>query len=107
MLPGKHFGEAVTGTTKLILQLWGLSGAILHFYTIGAAFFLVGGGVRGVVASLGALCLPVISWLAVFIGTWVATGSFVNDYSVWFLAWAGFSLILLALIPLGARCVRD
>lgn len=107
MSAGKWLGQGLTGSTRVILQLWGLSGAILHFYTMAGAFFLAGGGLLGVVAGFVALCLPVISWIAVFGWSWAATGSFLNNYSQWFLAWLGLSVVLLALVPLGARFAKE
>ena len=107
MIVRKMLGQSIVGSTKLILQLWGISGAILHFYTIAGAFFLAGGGLLGIVAGFAALCLPVVSWLAVFAWAWITTGSFINNYSQWFLVWLGFSMLLLALIPLGAKLTRE
>lgn len=107
MTARKFLGQSVAGSTKLILQLWGISGAILHLYTIFGAFFLAGGGLLGILAGFVALCLPVVSWFAVFAWAWVATDSFINNYSQWFLAWLGFSALLLALIPLGAKLAKE
>jgi hypothetical protein len=106
MNTNKWLGQGLTGGTKLLLQLWGLSGAILHFYTVGGAFFLADGGLLGVIAGFAALCLPVVSWLVVFGSSWMETGSFINNYSLWFLAWLAFSALLLALTPLGARFAK-
>lgn len=103
MKVGKGSWRALTIGTKALLLLWGLSGAILHLVTIATAYVLAEGGLLGVAAGFVALCLPLVSWVGVFVWSWVAKGTVINSYSQWVVGWLAFSALLLSLIPLGAK----
>lgn len=100
---GKRFWRSLAKGTKALFALWGLSGAILHLVTISTAYVLAGGGLKGVAAGFVALCLPLVSWIGVFVWSWVARGTVINSYSQWVVGWLAFSALLLSLIPLGAK----
>ena len=100
---GKRFWRGLTIGTKVLLLSWGLSGAILHLVTISTAYVLAGGELKGVAAGLVALCLPLVSWIGVFVWSWVARGTVINSYSQWLVGWLAFSVLLLSLIPFGAK----
>lgn len=103
MNAGKRFWRGLTIGTKVLLLFWGLSGAILHLVTISTAYVLAGGELKGVAAGFVALCLPLVSWIGVFVWSWVAKGTVINSYSQWLVGWLGFSVLLLSLIPFGGK----
>jgi hypothetical protein len=94
--------RAMLGTLLVFPAMFGLhliwiSGAMLHFFTAIVAFeaggFLAGGA---------AFAFPIVGEIGVGIYAWNTSGSFVNGYSIWVLAWLGFLVTLLGLIGAGA-----
>jgi len=100
---GKRSWRGLTIGTKVLLLLWGLSGAILHLVTICTANILAGGGLKGVAAGFVALCLPLVSWIGVFVWSGGARGTVISSYSQWLVGWLAFSVLLLSLIPFGVK----
>ena len=63
----------------------GIAGLALHAYTTVTAFNLWDSGATRYLAAVGAWALPGIAEVMVAMYKWQATGSRVNDYSVWIL----------------------
>jgi hypothetical protein len=79
-----------------------ISGAILHFFTAFIAYGLAGPGFWGYMAAGAAFTFPILAEIAVLMGAWNTTGSFINGYSQWLLLWLVFAAGLLGLIAFGS-----
>lgn len=79
-----------------------ISGTALHLYTMGVVFYQVHPKYLAFLAAIGAWVTPGLSQFVVAYYTWSATGSKLNYYSTWFLAW----LVLLMLVMLLAKLVK-
>lgn len=80
-----------------------MSGVGLHLFTTFTAFNLVDPGTPRYVATAAALAYPVIAEVVVAYYAWRASGSMVNSYSVWLLAWLLLLWIVLGLFALRKR----
>ena len=78
-----------------------MSAVALHFFTAFTAYNLVAPGVWRYVATVGAVAWPAIAELVVAYYVWQESGSKINAYSVWILAW-----LLLLFVVLGLVVVR-
>jgi hypothetical protein len=77
---------------RVVPPALGIGAVMLHFYTTVVAFRLVDSWIWGCVAASAAWATPAIGELLVAYFTWRATGSMVNEYSVWLLAWIALLL---------------
>ena len=75
----------------------------LHLFTAVTAYGLVAPGSWRWVAAVAAWVFPAIAEAVVAFGAWRSSGSMVNAYSVWVLAWLLFFFILLGLVPIFRR----
>ena len=80
-----------------------MSGFGLHLFTTFTAFNLVDPGASRYVAAAAALAYPVIAEVVVAYYAWRASGSMINSYSVWLLAWLLLLWIVLGLFALRKR----
>jgi hypothetical protein len=87
---------------RLALPLLCIGAGLLHLYTTHTAFVLAGSKVSGIVAAIAAWITPPIAEFVVAYYAWRASGSMVNAYSVWILAWG---ILLIGVLSLVA-CVR-
>ena len=78
------------------------SGAALHLYTVVVIFDLLHPKYLGFLAAIGVWVTPGPSQFVVAYYTWSVTGSKLNYYTVWLLAW----LVLLTLVMLFAKLVK-
>jgi hypothetical protein len=81
-----------------------MSGVMLQLYTGLTAYNMVKAEGWRVGAAIAAFALPPLSDLIVAYYAWRATGSMVNSYSVWILAWM---LLFLVVVGLGVRDRRN
>ena len=79
-----------------------LSGIALHVYTAVMAYQVADPGLGKYGAALAAFWFPVLAQGVVAVYAWQATGSKVNQYSVWILLW----LLLAAVVALLALFER-
>jgi len=84
-------------------QLLVISAVGLHFFTAITAYGLVAPGWWRWGAAVAAWAFPVIAEVVVAFGAWRASGSMVNAYSVWFLAWLLLFFIVLGLVLIFRR----
>ena len=85
---------------RITLPLLVVGGVLLHAYTAVTAFRLAEGLIWKCTAAIAAWTTPPVAQLAVTYFAWRATGSMVNAYSFWLLAWVavGFAAVFLAWI---------
>ena len=83
-----------------------ISAALLHIYTAYMAFNLATTTFRGLAAALGAWIAPPIGQFMVAYAAWRASGSMVNGYSFWLLAWIGLLLAVLLTMHANKRLLR-
>lgn len=85
---------------RITLPLLVLGGVVLHAYTALTAFRLAEGALWRWLAAVAAWITPPIAQLVVAYFAWRATGSMVNSYSFWLLAWVtvGIAAAFLAWI---------
>lgn len=74
-----------------------LSALGLHLFTAITAYKLVAPGSLRYIAAVAAWAFPAIAEAAVAVGAWRASGSIVNEYSIWVLVWLVFSFIVVAM----------
>jgi uncharacterized membrane protein SirB2 len=79
-----------------------MSGVGLHVFTAITAYNLVDPGMWRYIATVAAIAYPVIAQMGVAYFAWRESGSMINSYSVWLLAW-----ILLLWIVLLLRALRN
>lgn len=72
---------------RVAMPLLAISAAVLHVYTAVVAFNLSPRGLWSWVAAVAAWCMPVVAQIVVAYMAWRETGSRVNAYSSWLLAW--------------------
>jgi len=78
-----------------------MSALALHCFTAITAYNLVAPGVWRYVATVAAIAYPAIAEMVVAYYSWQESGSKVNAYSVWILAW-----LLLLFVVLGLAAIR-
>ncbi len=83
-----------------------LSALALHWFTVMTAYELVAPGWRRYVAAAATLAFPPVSEAVIAYYAWRASGSMVNAYSVWLLAWLLLFFVVLGLIMLQKRLGR-
>jgi hypothetical protein len=88
---------------RIALPLLALSTASLHIYTAYSAFHLATTKLWGCAAALAAWVTPGIAQLVVSYYAWRASGSMVNAYSFWLLAWVGLLFAVQALMAVDRR----
>ena len=69
----------------------------LHLFTAITAYKLVAPGWWRYIAALSAWAFPAIAEAAVAVGAWRASGSIVNEYSIWVIGWLVLSFIVVAI----------
>ena len=79
----------------------------IHVFTAVTAFELWNGGPIRYWAAAAAWALPGISEAVVAYQTWQATGSRVNYYTVWMVAWLGLVLAVALLRVMARRLDRQ
>jgi hypothetical protein len=84
-----------------------IGGIMLHFFTAITAYQLLAPGFRAYLAGAGAFMFPGIAEIAVVFYARRATGSLVNAYSIWVLAWITFALFLYGLRTIRRNLARD
>ncbi len=84
-----------------------MSAVMLHFFTAMTAYNLAGPGVWRYVAATLAFAFPPIAEVVVAYFAWRASGSMVNAYSVWLLAWLLLLFVLLGFVSMRNRLERE
>lgn len=79
-------GYAIGGIIYVIIWLAGIA---IHLYTVLMAF-----SVKGFIAALFTLCLPVLAEVYWTFVSWQASGAFINMYSVIILAYVIIFLLV-------------
>ena len=74
-----------------------VSGVALHAYTVWMAYKLTAAGWLQFVAVYAAYAFPPFSELVMIFVARRETGSWINGYSFWVLAWSALLVIVLAL----------
>ena len=82
-------------------RLVAMSGIALHVFTTATAYQLADPGVSRYFLTAGAFAYPIIAEAVVAYYAWQASGSKINGYSIWLLAW-----IVLLLIVFGLAAIR-
>ena len=82
-------------------RLVAMSGIALHVFTTATAYQLADPGVGRYFLTAAAFAYPIIAEAVVAYYAWQASGSKINGYSIWLLAW-----ILLLLIVFGLAAIR-
>jgi hypothetical protein len=85
------------------LPTLGIGAAFLHIYTVVTAFNLASERAWDWAVVLAAWITPPIAQLVVAYYAWRATGSMVNGYSFWLLAWTAWLLGVVFLATLVRR----
>ncbi|HTQ01299.1 MAG TPA: hypothetical protein VMN56_18425 [Casimicrobiaceae bacterium] len=88
---------------NIALPILGIGAAFLHVYTAVTAFNLASESVWAWAAVLAAWVAPPIAQIAVAYYSWRATGSMVNGYSFWLLAWMGWLVGVFFLTTVARR----
>jgi hypothetical protein len=83
--------------------LTAISGVLLHVYTVVTAFNLAENTLWRWAVVVPAWGAPVAAELVVAYYAWRATGTIVNGYSVWLLAWIALVVGVLLLAQLARR----
>ena len=83
-----------------------LSGGALHVYTAVTAFDLVNSWYLASLAAVGAWVTPGLAQMVVTYYAWSATGSRVNYYSIWLLAWLVLLLVVMLMTDFVKRLGR-
>jgi hypothetical protein len=82
---------------RVALPMLAISAALLHAYTVVSAFNLSPRGALSWAAAVAAWCTPIFAQLAVSYAAWRETGSRVNAYSSWLLAWIALLAAVMVL----------
>ena len=80
-----------------------MSGVGLHVFTTITAYQLIDPGIRRYVLTAAAFAYPLIAEAVVAYYAWQASGSKINSYSIWLLAWILLLLIVVALASIRNR----
>jgi hypothetical protein len=80
-----------------------MSAVGLHFLTVFTAYNLVAPGVWRYVATVAAIAYPAIAEMVVAYYAWRDSGSMINSYSVWILAWLLLLFVVLGIVVLRKR----
>lgn len=84
----------------------GIGAFALHAFTAVTAYSLCNGGPMRYWAAFGAWMLPGVAEAIVAYFAWEATGSRVNGYSIWLLAWVLLVIAALSLQYVARRLTR-
>lgn len=84
-----------------------MSAVGLHFFTAITAYSLGGPSGWRYAAAAAAFAFPPVSEVVVAYYAWRSSGSMVNAYSVWILAWLLLMFIVLGLVSISKRLARD
>ena len=80
-----------------------MSAVALHFFTAFTAYNLLAPGVWRYVWTVAAIAYPAIAELVVAYYAWAESGSKINAYSVWILAWLLLLFLVLGLVAIRKR----
>ncbi len=84
-----------------------MSTIMLHLFTVITAYNLAAPGGWRYPAAAAAFAFPPVAEVVVAFYAWRASGSMVNAYSVWLLAWLLLLFILLGFVSIRNRLERD
>jgi uncharacterized membrane protein len=100
--PGLNDGVSEAFLNRIAYPAVIMAGLALHAYTGVMAYALAGQSPLKYAVALAAWALPGIAQLVVSYYAWQQSGSVVNSYSIWVLAW----LVLCFGVTLFARVIR-
>ncbi len=88
-------------------RLVAMSGIGLHVFTTATAYQLADPGMGRYFLAVAAFAYPVIAEGVVAYYAWQATGSKINGYSIWLLAWILLLLIVFGLAAIHKRLQKN